>query len=60
MGEQNPIAPNALPDGSPNEAGRASNRRVEIDISPPEGAGRGTDPATTSGPVPQAEGGQTQ
>lgn len=32
FGEQNPIEPNALPDGSPNEAGRAANRRVEIDV----------------------------
>ncbi len=30
FGEQNPIEPNALPDGSPNEEGRAANRRVEI------------------------------
>lgn len=30
FGEQNPARPNALPDGSPNEAGRAANRRVEI------------------------------
>lgn len=37
FGEQNPIAPNALPDGTPNEAGRRSNRRVEIRIAPPEG-----------------------
>ncbi|MDJ0979561.1 MAG: OmpA family protein [Erythrobacter sp.] len=35
FGEQNPIAPNALPDGSPNEAGRAANRRVEIEIPVP-------------------------
>lgn len=32
FGEQNPVEPNALPDGSPNEAGRAANRRVEIEI----------------------------
>ncbi|AWW73092.1 hypothetical protein CD351_01485 [Erythrobacter sp. KY5] len=30
FGEQNPIEPNALPDGSPNEEGRALNRRVEV------------------------------
>lgn len=30
FGEQNPLAPNALPDGSANETGRAANRRVEI------------------------------
>ena len=34
FGEQNPIAPNANPDGSPNEEGRARNRRVEVIISP--------------------------
>lgn len=34
FGEQNPIEPNALPDGSPNEAGRAANRRVEVLIVP--------------------------
>lgn len=32
FGEQNPAQPNALPDGSPNEAGRKANRRVEIEI----------------------------
>lgn len=35
LGEQNPIQPNALPDGSPNEAGRQANRRVEIEIGLP-------------------------
>lgn len=35
FGEQNPIAPNALPDGSPNEEGRRQNRRVELRIAPP-------------------------
>lgn len=38
LGEQNPIAPNALPDGSPNEAGRAVNRRVDLSIAVPGGA----------------------
>lgn len=33
FGEQNPVAPNALPDGSPNEEGRAVNRRVELEIA---------------------------
>lgn len=32
FGEQNPLKPNALPDGTPNEAGRAANRRVEIQV----------------------------
>ncbi|WP_164549773.1 OmpA family protein [Altericroceibacterium xinjiangense] len=36
MGEQNPIAPNANPDGTPNEEGRARNRRVTINVAPPE------------------------
>jgi OOP family OmpA-OmpF porin len=35
FGEQNPVAPNANPDGTSNEAGRATNRRVEIRIAPP-------------------------
>lgn len=38
MGEQNPVAPNALPDGSPDEQGRARNRRVEVEIAPPRTA----------------------
>lgn len=39
LGEQNPVAPNALPDGTPNEAGRAANRRVELTVEavPPGG-----------------------
>lgn len=32
FGEQNPIEPNARPDGSPNESGRALNRRVDIHV----------------------------
>lgn len=32
FGEQNPAEPNALPDGSPNEAGRKANRRVDIEV----------------------------
>ena len=34
FGEQNPVEPNALPDGTPNEAGRRANRRVEIHVAP--------------------------
>lgn len=33
FGEQNPVASNALPNGDPDEVGRASNRRVEILIA---------------------------
>ena len=32
FGEQNPREPNALPDGTPNEAGRAANRRVHVTV----------------------------
>ena len=32
FGGQNPLKPNALPDGTPNEAGRAANRRVEVTV----------------------------
>lgn len=35
LGEQRPIAPNAHLDGTPNERGRARNRRVDIWIGPP-------------------------
>ena len=38
FGEQNPIAPNALPDGTPNEEGRRQNRRVEIYVAAPDGS----------------------
>ncbi|OCC24065.1 hypothetical protein MB02_09715 [Croceicoccus estronivorus] len=34
MGEQRPIAPNAKRDGTPDQAGRARNRRVEITLEP--------------------------
>jgi OOP family OmpA-OmpF porin len=40
FGEQNPVAPNALPDGTPNDEGRAKNRRVEIRIAPPKALAR--------------------
>lgn len=36
LGEQRPIAPNAKLDGTPDEEGRARNRRVDITIMPPE------------------------
>ncbi len=38
FGAQNPIQPNLLPNGEPNERGRAANRRVEVTILVPEGA----------------------
>lgn len=36
FGEQNPLQPNALPDGTPNEPGRAANRRVDLLIALPD------------------------
>ncbi|HWL47667.1 MAG TPA: OmpA family protein [Sphingomonadaceae bacterium] len=35
LGEARPIAPNAHADGSDDPAGRARNRRVEIEVQPP-------------------------
>ena len=47
FGEQNPLAPNALPDGSPDEKGRAANRRVELKVAPPSPSAEPTpDPET--------------
>lgn len=37
FGAQNPIKPNALPNGEPSEKGRAANRRVEVAVVPPKG-----------------------
>lgn len=34
LGEQRPVAPNARPDGSDDEAGRQRNRRVEVILPP--------------------------
>ncbi|MBI1402590.1 MAG: OmpA family protein [Porphyrobacter sp.] len=36
FGEQNPVEPNALPDGTPNEEGRRANRRVEVRVIAPD------------------------
>jgi len=51
FGEQNPIEPNALPDGSPNEQGRAVNRRVAVEILATPSASPSDPPA---GPSSQA------
>ena len=50
FGGQNPVQPNLLPNGEPNERGRAANRRVEVTILVPEGA-------TIPDPGPAAEAG---
>ncbi len=36
IGEQRPVAPNAKLDGTPDEAGRAANRRVDVSIALPD------------------------
>ena len=52
FGEQNPIAPNAMPDGEPNEAGRRKNRRVQVTIDPPATPEAG--PSDNASPTPSA------
>lgn len=49
LGEDRPIAPNANPDGSDDPAGRARNRRVEIEIVP--AARSAPPPANKTDPV---------
>ncbi len=51
FGEQNPAEPNALPDGTPNESGRAANRRVEltVDVKNPASGNPETGVATPIG-----------
>lgn len=55
FGEQNPIAPNALPDGAPNEEGRMANRRTEIAIAVPEGTMIAAEPKPAGVPEPQTD-----
>lgn len=51
FGAQNPVQPNLLPNGEPNERGRAANRRVEVTILVPEGATiPDPGPTATAGP----------
>ena len=50
FGEQNPVQPNAMPDGTPNEEGRAANRRIEVNVTVPEEA----DPAPAGTPTATA------
>ena len=60
FGEQNPLEPNAQADGTPNEAGRAANRRVEVQVQAPEGAMTESKPAapdpTPTEPIETPEG----
>lgn len=52
LGEDRPIAPNANLDGSDNPAGRAKNRRVDVNVMP--GAQPNAAPGPTPGPSPTA------
>lgn len=52
MGEQRPIAPNAKPDASPDEEGRARNRRVEVVVAPPAPAA--PEPSDAASPTTEA------
>ena len=51
FGEQNPLAPNANPDGTPNERNRAANRRVEVHVALP-GASEEAAPEEIEQPEP--------
>lgn len=51
LGEQNPAAPNANPDGTSNAEGRARNRRVEITIAAPEAASTAEPQEDARGPT---------
>ncbi len=56
FGEQNPIAPNALPDGTPDEEGRAANRRVEISVASPSAVEQADEPTlaeSLASPAPE-------
>jgi OOP family OmpA-OmpF porin len=64
LGEQRPVAPNAHLDGTPDEEGRAKNRRVDVVVALPEedddgegapppsedGSETGAEPATSAAP----------
>jgi len=58
LGEMRPVAPNAKEDGTPDEAGRAANRRVELEIAlPPAPAGApGDAPPIMQATAPDASG----
>lgn len=60
FGEQNPEAPNALPDGTPDEAGRAANRRVEIEVRGKSGAVPGKEPTLAESLAGAAEEGEAE
>lgn len=51
LGAQNPAAPNANADGTPSEAGRARNRRVDITVAPPPGEAAPAAPEEGRGPT---------
>ena len=57
FGEQNQAAPNARPDGSADEEGRAANRRVEIEIAVPASEASAADEPKALNPEGSVEAG---
>lgn len=58
IGEMRPVAPNAHLDGTPDEAGRARNRRVDVTVKPPpDREGATTETPQASGAVAPENGG---
>ena len=51
FGAQNPVRPNAKFDGSPNESGRAKNRRVQITVEIEDESDDTPEPQPDSGPA---------
>lgn len=52
LGEMRPIAPNAKLDGTPDEEGRAANRRVDVTVTVPGAPATAPTLATTPTPTP--------
>ena len=51
LGEMRPVAPNANLDGTPNEEGRAANRRVDVTIAVPGSPGPSADETPAAEPT---------
>lgn len=58
FGEQNPAKPNALPNGEPDEAARAANRRVEVVVAIPDAAQQPSDQDAPTSLVEQVASGE--
>lgn len=55
LGEMRAIAPNAKLDGTPDEEGRAKNRRVEVSVAPPPVKPADADSGQTDKPLAAAQ-----